>query len=192
MDPGRAQPPTRTYVAFIRAINVAGHARVKMNDVKRAFASAGCEDVRTYIQSGNVLFRAHRAKAEPLFRRIRDELSRSLGHEPTVMFRKLEDVHRIVRADPFRRFRADADAKLYVTFLSRRPTSEPRLPLRSPKEGLVLVGAEALEVFVLSRRKENGFYGFPNAFVEKAFGVPATSRNWSTVARIAELGDASR
>lgn len=46
------------YIALLRAINVAGHARVKMTDLNRAFVSAGCKDVRTVIQSGNVLFEA--------------------------------------------------------------------------------------------------------------------------------------
>ena len=44
------------YVAFMRAINVAGHASVRMSDVRDAFAAAGCRKVRTYIQSGNVIF----------------------------------------------------------------------------------------------------------------------------------------
>jgi hypothetical protein len=43
------------------------------------------------------------------------------------------------------------------------------------------------EVFIVSRRKSNGFYGFPNNFIEKEMGVSATSRNWSTVTKIADL-----
>jgi hypothetical protein len=44
-----------------------------------------------------------------------------------------------------------------------------------------------LEVFIVSRRKKNGFYGFPNNFIEKELGVSATTRNWSTLTRIVEL-----
>lgn len=51
------------YIAFLRAINVAGHATVKMTDLNRAFVSAGGKNVRTVIQSGNVLFEAADASA---------------------------------------------------------------------------------------------------------------------------------
>ena len=177
------------YVAFIRAINVAGHASVKMSDLKEAFAAAGCKDVRTYIQSGNVIFEASEPDAGGIFERVRIKLRKLVSDEPTVLFRRLREINRIVKGNPFKDLDGDSDAKLYVAFLSRKPRNKPNFPIRSPKEGLEAIGLKNLEVFIVSRRKDNRFYGFPNNFIEKELGVLATSRNWSTVKKIAKVAD---
>jgi len=173
----------------MRAINVAGHATVRMTDLKDAFAAAGCKDVRTYIQSGNVIFDVPGKDSVPVFQSIRSKLRPLLGDDPEIVFRTVREVERIVAAAPFKVFEAEADIKLYVTFLSRKPQirPKPKFPLRSAKEALEAIAMRNLEVFTVSRRKKNGFYGFPNNFIEQELGVLATSRNWSTVTRIAEL-----
>jgi len=80
---------------------------------------------------------------------------------------------------------ADRALKLYVVFLFAPARVKVRFPFTNVKEGLAAIGGRKTEVFVVSRRKPRGMmYGFPNAFVEDAVGVPATSRNWSTVAKI--------
>src|SRR3990172_9947675 len=93
-----AEHPIRAgrYVAFIRAINVAGHAIVKMDDLKETFARAGCREIRTVIQSGNVIFDAQHEKAETIFRAIRLCLRKLLDSEPTIVFRTLHELERIV------------------------------------------------------------------------------------------------
>jgi uncharacterized protein (DUF1697 family) len=178
--------PNIRHVAFIRAINVAGHAVVTMDRVRDAFTAAGCRNVRSYIQSGNVLFDAPRATA-PLFRKIRAKVGKLIGEEPVIMFRTLRQIALIVKRSPFGELPSDRIVRLYVVFLARQPRAAPKLPLRLPKEALELIAIRGLEAYVVSRRKTNGFYGFPNNFVEMEIGVPATSRNWSTVNRIAAL-----
>jgi uncharacterized protein (DUF1697 family) len=177
------------YVAFIRAINVAGHASVKMANLKKAFAAAGCKDIRTYIQSGNVIFEVSEPDAAGIFEKIRIKLSNLMSDEPTVLFRRLREIKRIVKRNPFKDLDGDSEVKLYVSFLSRKPRNKLNFPIYSPKERLEAIAIKDLEVFVVSRRKDNGFYGFPNKFIEKKFGVLATSRNWSTVKKIAKLAD---
>lgn len=176
-----------THVAFLRAINVGGHAIVKMTDLRDAFAAAGCKDVRTLIQSGNVVFDAPAKNTAALFQRIRAKLHALLGEEPGVFFRTVREIDRLVKLAPFKRFATRRGIKLYVAFLSQKPRRKPGFPLRSAPEALAVVGMKNLEVFVVSGRKKHGFYGFPNGLVEKALAVSATSRNWSTVTKIAEL-----
>jgi uncharacterized protein (DUF1697 family) len=175
------------YAAFLRAINVGGHAKVKMSDLGQVFIEAGCKNVRTYIQSGNVLFETPKKDAHSCIQKIRDKLCELLGTEATVMYRTLQEIEDIIRTAPFKDIETDTDAKLYVTFLSRKPCHKPVLPLLSPKEALEVVKVNNLEIFIVSRKKKNGFYGFPNNFIEKEFGVPATTRNWTTVTKIAKL-----
>jgi uncharacterized protein (DUF1697 family) len=176
-----------TYVAFLRAINVGGHAIVKMTDLRDAFAAAGCKNVRTLIQSGNVVFETPAESTAALFQRIRAKLRTLFGEEPGVFFRTVREIERLVKLAPFKRFATRRGIKLYVAFLSQKPRRKPRVPLRSAPEALDVIGRRNLDVFVVSGRKKSRFYGFPNALVEKELGVAATSRNWSTIAKIAEL-----
>lgn len=176
------------YVAFLRAINVAGHASLSMGTVREAFEAAGCEGVRTVIQSGNVIFEAAGPEASTLVGGVRSGLRRRVGKEVTLVLRRAEEVADLVRARPFDRFGKEVDIKCYVCFLSRAPPSGPGVPMRSEREALEVVGLTGCEAFVVSRRiKGKAIYGFPNYFVEKALGVAATTRNWSTVVRIADL-----
>ena len=157
-----------------------------MSDLRDAFAAAGCTGVRTYIQSGNVIFESPDKNTAEVFQKVRVKLRDLLGHEPGVLFRTVREVEDIVRRAPFQGFEAEPGIKLYVAFLFRRPRSKPRLPLVSSKEALEAVAMKNLHVFIVSRRKRNGFYGFPNNFIEKELGVSATSRNWSTLTKIVE------
>jgi uncharacterized protein (DUF1697 family) len=177
-------------VGFLRAINVGGHAVVKMDQIKRAFIEAGCEDAKTVIQSGNVIFRAPGNAPAGLFQRVQENLHHLMGHAVTVMFRKESEIARIVRLRPFDGIRQETESKRYVTFLHSRPTVCLRLPFISEKEALEVFRLSDREAFVVSWRiLGKAMYGFPNKIIEKELGVLATTRNWSTVMRIADLLD---
>ncbi len=172
------------HVAFLRAVNVAGHASVKMANVCKAFESAGCRNVRSYIQSGNILFEAPLRNAA-LLARVATRLEPLIGKEPEIMVRTATDVARVVKRAPFGRLHPSV--KLYVAFLAAEPRAMPALPIVSSTEALEVVAIDNRAAFIVSRRKKNGMYGFPNSFIEQQLGVPATSRNWSTVTKIAAM-----
>jgi len=171
----------------MRAINVAGHASVRMTDLRAVFAAAGCRNVTTYIQSGNVLFDSPERGMAAILRKLRGRLRELLGDEPDVLLRTVGEIDALVAGAPFRKVRAGAAVKHYVVFLSQPPQHPPRLPFAVPKEALEVLGIAGRDVFVVSRRKKNGSFGFPNACIEKMLGVSATSRNWTTVTKIAAL-----
>jgi uncharacterized protein (DUF1697 family) len=176
-----------TYVAFMRAINVGGRAVVTMSDLQEAFRVAGCQSVRTYIQSGNVVFAAPPGKASALFKKVAGAVSPLLGGEPTIIFRTVTELERVVESDPFRTARHDTKAAFYVTFLAGQPKGRVVLPLVSEKEALEVVAMTGLDAFTISRPRPNGFYGFPNNYLEKQLGVAGTTRKWSTVSKIVEF-----
>jgi uncharacterized protein (DUF1697 family) len=180
------QRPIR-YVTFLRAINVAGHATVKMEALRAVFVSAGCKGVESVIQSGNVVFESTDRDATAVSKRIRRRLRDLLGGEPVFVIRTIPELERMASQSPFKDSRASADPKLYVAFLERQPGRTPVFPLISSQEALEAIGMRDRDVFVVSRRKKNGFFGFPNNFVEKELGVTATTRNWSTVTKIIQL-----
>jgi uncharacterized protein (DUF1697 family) len=176
-----------TYIAFIRAINVAGHASLKMTDARDAFVAAGCSNVRTVIQSGNVLFDCSARDVPSRLRAVRKRLTDARAGEPDILWRSQAQLEEIVNRAPFTMRDAGPTVKLYVAFLARAPRVKPRLPACLPKEELEAVSMTDREVFIVSRRKKSGFFGFPNNFIEDVLDVPATTRNWSTITRILTL-----
>jgi uncharacterized protein (DUF1697 family) len=174
------------HVAFIRAINVAGHAKIKMDAVKAVFAAAGCANVGSYLHSGNVVFDAPARATAALIANVRGRLSVLLGEEAVVLVRPLAELVEMVHSAPFGARTEDRALKLYVVFLARKPRTVG-LPLTDARERLEAIRIERRAAFVVSARKRSGFYGMPNAFIEQALGVPATSRNWSTVCKLAAL-----
>ena len=158
-----------------------------MTDLQATFAAAGCGNVRTYIQSGNVVFHCPPGKLPSIFNKIRANLCDLIGGDPVVMFRTIAELQAIQKAAPFKSLEAEPKTKLYVGFLAEEPLKKPELPLVFPKEALEAIAVKNLDVFIVSRQKPNGFFGFPNNFIEKEFGVSATSRNWSTITKVVEF-----
>jgi uncharacterized protein (DUF1697 family) len=180
-----AQKTSTRYVAFLRAINVRGHTQIAMPDLCGAFSEAGCRNVSSYIQSGNVLFETAVRDSDALFAKINARVRALSGAEPSIVFRTIRELDDAARAAPFGALADDKTIKLYVVFLAERLKRKPALPIVDEKERLELLGVHRAHAYVVSRRKPNTLmYGFPNTFVEKALGVAATSRNWSTVSKI--------
>jgi uncharacterized protein (DUF1697 family) len=174
------------YVALLRAINVGGKGLVKMADLQKAFAAAGCRSVRTVIASGNVLFEADDLDA--VRPRILKKVAALLGTEPVVIFRTLREIEAIVKAAPFGALAGDRTLKLYVMFLAGKPQRKPVFPMAMPKECLEAIGMKKGDVLLVSRRKQSGMYGFPGIWLERELGVPSTARTWSTVTKLVTAG----
>jgi uncharacterized protein (DUF1697 family) len=174
------------YIALIRAINV-GKRVVKMAELAKLCESCGLKNVRTYIQSGNVVFETSQTSPAGIKRKIQTHLTEALGYKVEVILTTATALAAIVKGNPFRRFEGKGDVMLFVSFFAADPTSKPKLPLISTAENLDVFAVRNNVAFIVSRRKKNGWFGFPNLFVEKQFGVSATTRNWSVVKKLAEF-----
>jgi uncharacterized protein (DUF1697 family) len=159
-----------------------------MTDLCAAFEAAGCANVRSYIQSGNVLFDA---PDETVLSALRDAITALTSLTGNVFFRTLDDLNAIVEHHFFGDQIADRRLKLYVVFLAEQP-APLALPVVDAKERLELIAVRGREAYVVSRPKPNRMYGFPNAFVERHLGVAATSRNWNTVAKLVAMAQRER
>jgi len=173
-----------TYVAFLRAINVGGQKLIKMEVLRQIFESLGLKNVRTYIQSGNIIFDSTSTNSTALTRKIEKKLKDVTGHEVTVILRELSEIEGLVKQNPFAKIKPGSDAVLFVVFLSAMPATKPNVPFVSKPENLEVLTIKDGAAFVVSRRKKNGLFGYPNNFVEKRLGVSGTTRNWSTVNKI--------
>ena len=170
-------------VAFLRAVNVGGRSIVKMDALRDAFAAAGCANVATFIASGNIIFDGD-VKDAALRGRIARRVRNLLAAEPVIVYRTIGQLQRLVAAAPFGALEDDPRVMLYVIFVAEKTKRRLQFPLRLPKEELEAIGARNGDVLIVSRRKPNGMYGFPNNWIEKELGVASTARNWSTVKRI--------
>lgn len=181
----------RRYAAFLRAVNVGGRV-VRMSELAARLEALGLGSVRTFIQSGNVAFTA-RGGEEAVRRAIESELLGWLGHPVATMVRPWSELEALVASNPFKGMRRKADAKLYVVFFWKAPELPPKRPLASAAEGFELVRLTGREACVVSWSVGERV-AFPNQILEKALGVPATSRNWTTLLRFvhAQAGEAAR
>ena len=174
-----------TYVALLRGINVGGRSRVVMADLRKLFEDLGHADVRTYVQSGNVIFRAADEQPAMLERAIEARIEDVMGASTTVLLRTAAEVARVASNNPYLG-REDDVSKLHVTFLAAEPAPERAARLVPPPgqpEELALVGREVYLLY------PNG-YGrskLTNAYIERRLGVAATNRNWNTVTKLRDL-----
>ena len=172
------------HVALVRGINVGGRALVSMSALRELFVDAGCSAVRTYIQSGNVVFTS-RASARSVATKVAASLHDEHRLDVTVIVRSSKQLGAIVAKNPFGGRGRDV-TKLHVTFLATAPEKSRVTATTdrafSPDE-LRIVGSE---VYVYCP----GGYGrtkINNTFFERSLGVAATTRNWNTVTTLARM-----
>lgn len=172
------------YVALLRGINVGGRRLIKMQDLVRICTGAGLKNVRTYIASGNVIFDSPSANKAGLVKKIEKALRAALGYDVTVVLRTVSELEHLVKSNPFKKYEASKDVMLCVVFLADEPKTKPKLPLVSLTDNLEVFEVADRAACVVLRRKKNGWFGFPNNFVEKQFSVAGTTRQWSSVIKI--------
>ena len=178
-----------TYIALLRGINVGGHKLIKMQELVRIFTSAGCKNVRTFQQAGNVIFESRSANAKSLTTKIERALEKDLGYRVPVILRTLTELQELVRRDHFKKFAKAEDVMLCVVLLAEDPREKPQLPLISKTENVEIFEIADGAVFAVSRRKKNGWFGYPHAVVEKALGVVGTTRQWKSLQKIVKAAE---
>jgi uncharacterized protein (DUF1697 family) len=174
----------KSYVAFLRAINVGGHV-VKMDKLRGLFEELEFNNVRTYIQSGNVFFETTESSRQKLSKKIESHLQKSLGYKVTTFLRTTGELEAIFKLDPFKGVKVTPSVRLYVVFLAKPLPSDARFPIESPNGAFTILSATSGEAFMVLKLI-NGRPGNTSAFIEKTFGIPATSRFYHTTQKILE------
>ena len=169
------------YFAFLRGINVGGRV-VKMDSLREMLFSLKLKNVKTFIQSGNVAFESPEKDKKALAGKIERKLLKELGYEVAALLRTAEELEGLLRLDPFKGLKPGA--KVYVTLIAGELKEKPRFPQLSEKDGVKILGMNRADIFCQALRLKGGRWGFPNAYIEKQFKVPATTRNWNTLSRI--------
>lgn len=175
-----------TYIALLRAINVGGHRKIKMKDLRGMFNSMGFKNVKTYIQSGNVIFSTSETDMEKLAGFIETEIESRFGHDVPVMIRTQRQFEKLILRNPFEGREKDP-FRLYVTFFRETPPDEKQNELMDLSSDTEIFEFTDGELFSLINKKSGKKEMFSNNFVEKVCGISGTSRNWNSVNKILDL-----
>ena len=168
------------YIAMLRGINVSGHKVIKMERLREAFESLGFRNVKTYLQSGNVVFEAGKNSPDTFSERIGKMIWRDFGFAVPVLLRTSKEMERIIHQNPFFKKAGIDDSKLHVTFLSGAApnTAEESLGALVVKPEQFHINAREIYLYC-----PNG-YGrskLSNTAIEQKLGLGATTRNWKSV-----------
>jgi len=172
------------YVAFLRAINVGGHI-VKMDALRRHFASLGFDDVETFIASGNVIFQSRSTAAAALERRIEACLEERLGYEVKTFLRTDAEVTAIAAYRAFEPARVASAGAFNVGFLAGPLDNLAITKVKGFASAIDEFHVNGRELYWLCRTKQSDSK-FSNVAFEKAIGARATFRGLNTIRRLAD------
>jgi uncharacterized protein (DUF1697 family) len=173
---------------MLRGVNLAGNRRLKMEDLRAVFESAGLANVRTYLQSGNVIFTTEARDLARLAARLERAVERKCGFRSAVILRTIAEMRDAVARNPFTARSGLDPARLLVTFLARDPGEAARdkvRGIRTHPEELHIAGGE----FYVYYPSGIGRSRLPVAAIERALATEGTARNWNTVTRLIELAE---
>ena len=173
-------------IVLLRGINLAGRRRVGMADLRKLLEGHGYEDVRTHLQSGNVVL-ASSVPADRLAKKLERELEAGLGFEVEVIVRTRAELARVVAQNPLAAVAKDPSRYL-VTFLRAKPAAKLVRELRALDVAPEQVAVSGREVYSWH---PGGFHGSPLAKLLAKTGISGagTNRNWRTVTRLLDLAD---
>jgi uncharacterized protein (DUF1697 family) len=177
-----------TYISMLRGINVGRNKRVKMVDLKLLYKSLDLKDIKTYIQSGNIIFKSRNPDSKDLSNKIKVKIREVFGFDVTVIIRTEKEYKKVIEDNPFK----EEDKKqLYVTFLSKIPSKNL---IEDINVDLGYKTQYNLDKYVISRKEIYLYlpdgYGntkLNNTFFEKKLKVSSTTRNWKTVTKLFDL-----
>jgi uncharacterized protein (DUF1697 family) len=174
----------QAWVALLRGINLGARNKVPMAGLRTLMTEIGAEDVKTYVQSGNVVFRSTLARAE-LVRRIEGEIRARFGVDADVVLCTKAELARIVAGNPFTGEESEP-TRLHVTFLARAPDRGRIAELKREEFEPDRFHVTRAAVY-LHTPDGYGRTKLSNAYFERKLGVRATTRNWRTVTTLAGL-----
>ena len=173
------------YVAFLRGINVGGKNKIKMETLREVFGSLGFENVRTYINSGNVIFETVETDDNELSKKIENAIETTFALKIKVMTRTVAEIGNLIENNPFAgQFENEKD--LHVFFLDEDLSNEKRELLLSHANENEMFAIQSRAIFCLLRISIlDSIVG--KGFIDKKLKVSATARNWRTVNKISEF-----
>jgi uncharacterized protein (DUF1697 family) len=179
----------QTYICLLRGINVGGHKKIKMDALRSMFEDLGFEQVKTYIQSGNVIFRAQPTDSFLMATEIQAKIKEVFTFDVPVMVITQAEAEAVFANNPFVNIHNRDINNMHVTFLSDQPEPANLARLTGDfGEDEFAVGEKAIYIHLPERYKDTKL---SNSFFESKLKLSATTRNWKTVTALVGLARAT-
>lgn len=173
-------------VALLRAVNVGGHNKIRMQELCRLFESLGLRGAQSYVASGNVVFKTAAKDPARLQKKIEDAVEQANGFRPGVILRTADEMKDVVRRNPFAKRSGIEANKLVVSFLTGEPEAESKQKIAQIKVGPEELYLDGRELYIYYAGGI-GTSKLTAALIERAIKVSGTARNWNTVTKLLEL-----
>jgi uncharacterized protein (DUF1697 family) len=169
-----------SYIALLRGINVGGHKLIKMNDLKEMLLKVGLQNVNTYIQSGNIVFKSVQ-DAEPLKFLIEQEIDKAFGFSVNVILRTATEWEEIIRKCPYQVDALQEGESIHLSLMENEPSEERLNHLFKYKNETEDCYINGKEIYLFLRKKVSDS---KLSLQLQKLRVPATARNWKTVKKL--------
>ena len=172
-----------TYISLLRGINVSGQKKIRMADLRNQYVSLGLINVKSYLQSGNVVFDSEEKDIDKLRDSIEAQIESIYGFSVPVLIRTSEEFQHVIENHPFAKEEA---IRVLVTFLYETPEKSKLDELRQHEDKVDQFEIGEQEIFLFCP----GGYGrtkLSNNFFERKLGIIATTRNWKSVNALYEM-----
>lgn len=170
-----------SFASLLRGINVSGHKKIPMAGLKTLYEELGFTKVKTYIQSGNVVFETDQQDVSLIRQLIESKIEATYGFDVTVFIRTADELRQVASTNPF-----ETIEDVYVTFLAEEPSPEKWANLKSLDPGTERMELKNKELY-LQFPDGYGKAKLSNPFVESKLKVRGTTRNWRTINEILRL-----
>ena len=177
-----------TYISLLRAVNLPGHNKVGMADLRDLLGRLGMQDVRSLLQSGNLVFRRDPRATAQLERLLEAEAAKRLDLETDFFVRTVDDWRAIIASNPFREEAERDPSHLLVMFLKEAPDRENVTALQKSITGREVVRAKGRHAYVVYP-DGIGRSRLTTALIERKLGARGTGRNWNTVLKLGALAE---
>lgn len=171
------------YIALLRGINVSGHNKIKMAELRSTLEALGLSQVQTYIQTGNVLFKSEES-LEPLCLRIEDAIRTNFGISITISLRTAEELERIIANCPYADVSLTKGESIHVSVLTEAPPQKVVDLLASSEHNNDEYHIHGREIYFLFRQS---ILDSKLAKNMQKLGNTATTRNWNTINKVSAL-----
>lgn len=181
-------PHMPVLISMLRGVNLGPHNRIKMDELRALYESLKLEGARTYIQSGNIIFRTREKNSPALAKKIQSAIERKFGFAPPVILRTAAEMREALASNPFAKRRDIDPPKLLITFLAAEPGAEAQAGLVKFKdypEEVKLKGRELYIYFPNGAGKSK----LPWSQVEKFLKTTGTARNLNSVAEMLKIAE---
>lgn len=180
----------KTYIALLRGINVSGHKKIRMVDLRLMMENLGFENVQTYIQSGNVIFKSGEPKSEKLEDQVKTGIADAFGFDVPVLVKKRAEIEQILQDSPFTKVEDLESNRIYYTLLRQEPEKSSIANL-NPNDYPNELFHITRNCVYLNCTKGAGKAKLNNNIIERKLGVSATTRNHRTMLKLIELSEES-